>query len=160
MSPERFCGHIASLAVLLLLASCDAGSGEPRFYRSPEPSLSYFSSYFARLVLVHGCVALVDGPNALDKTHRPASREAIVPLFVPGFRAERTDGGFQLITPEGDVIPVGTLVHGEGGPWPEPDPRSAPVSDPPNHTRCPGRPFQIVSMHSGWGAYDPENQLR
>ncbi|SFO93380.1 hypothetical protein SAMN04488060_0809 [Qipengyuania nanhaisediminis] len=141
------------------LVACGGPQGDPAWYRSPEPELRYSSTFGARLRVIEGCVALVTGPDALDREADVAIGDAAIPLFIDTFEVEASGGQLKITTPDGEVLTDGDLVLGEGGPWPKSDPRSAPVSNPPDLSRCPGDPYQVVGLSKGWGPYDPEGLL-
>lgn len=139
--------------------TCGGPQGDPAWYRSPEPELRYASTFGARLRVIDGCIAFVTGPAALDRDAEVSIEDAAIPLFIDTFDVEAADGQFEIVTPDGEILNDGDLVLGEGGPWPQPDPRSAPVGDPPDLSDCPGEPYQVVTLRKGWGAYDPEGSL-
>ncbi|WP_100260328.1 hypothetical protein [Qipengyuania seohaensis] len=149
---------LASGACAGLLA-CDGPQGDPAWYRSPEPQLRYASTFGARLRVIDGCIVLVTGPAALDREAEVSIEDAAIPLFIDTFDVAAAEGQFEITTPDGEFLTDGDLVLGEGGPWPQPDPPSAPVGDPPDLSKCPGEPYQVVSLRKGWGAYDPEGSL-
>ena len=138
------------LSAVALLTGC--GSQSPlTMYFSGDPDMGSFGSYTGRLAERDGCVVIVLGEQMLrESTFAEPTDDVAIPLFQPGYRVEEMDREYSIITNEGHKIPFGSIVTGEGGPYPiEPlDPRSAPLrAEAPDTSDCPGAPYQINSMY-------------
>ncbi|WP_188710143.1 hypothetical protein [Novosphingobium marinum] len=138
------------LSAIALLTGC--GSQQPlMMYFSGDPEMGSFSSYTGRLAERDGCVVIVLGEEMLRESKIAVQDDQVaIPLFQPGYRVEEQEQGYSIIADDGRRIPFGSIVTGEGGPYPtEPlDPRSAPLrAEAPDTSSCPGTPYQINSMH-------------
>lgn len=139
-----------TLSALALLIGC--GSQQPlTMYFSSDPEMGSFSSYTGRLAQRDGCVVIVLGEEMLRGSKIAEQDDNVaIPLFQPGYRVEGQEQEYSIIADDGRRIPFGSIVTGEGGPYPtEPlDPRSAPLrAKAPDTSSCPGTPYQINSMH-------------
>ncbi|MDF1836075.1 MAG: hypothetical protein P1U62_14525 [Alteraurantiacibacter sp. bin_em_oilr2.035] len=135
----------------LSLSACAGGNDEPAIFLTPEPELDYGQGYVGKLLINDDCVLLLVGDGLLAQSLSDVDKnQRVVPLFRPGFALEDHEGGFVLISPEGDRFHTNQIVTGEGGIYPDtPDPRSAPVADVPDVSQCGTVAFQINSMTAG-----------
>ena len=145
----RIAATLVTASLAMAVVSCEP-SNKLRSFETSVPELSYMSSYTGKLSQRDDCVILVLGEQIFSRGNPDLQdNEVGIPLFNRGFRIEATADSYLITTPTGLSFPEGTIVTGEGGPYPEKplDPRSAPVGDPPDTSQCPGTPFQINSMY-------------
>lgn len=140
---------MASLLTIAIVSGCDSGNSLHHF-RTTAPDLNYLSTFTGRLAVRDNCVVLVLGPKMLSRSDIVGKDDPVaIPLFNDGFSIENGGQDFILTTPEGLKVRSGSVVTGEGGPFPTKplDPRSAPVNDPPDISPCRGKPYQVNTMY-------------
>lgn len=136
--------------MLVTVAGCDA-ENDPVVFYTPSPDLGFQKAYTGRLALEGNCLVLVLGERMLSRDDAIlGAGDVAVPLFNRGFSLRLLNNRPVINTPEGLQLPIGSIVSGEGGPYPTLpiDPRSAPVQSAPDTSRCKGQAYQINSMYA------------
>lgn len=138
-----------ALALALMCASCSPRE-EVKYFRTTAPDLNFLTSYMGRLAVREGCLVLVQGPQALSKSNViPVDGSVAIPLFNDELDIKVEGTRVSILNAEGKLFTSGDIVTGEGGIFPiKPlDPRSAPVSDPPDVSPCRGTLIQVNTMN-------------